>query len=157
MQTAGAWRMHARWLRRVLAIGLAGAHNMRVLGFCLVLGLSPAAQSPPGPARREALGATVLKPQIQMRVRAFGMLCIPLQPQLHSPSPAETDDTTEDEERDEGYDEENVGEDEIANLRVLCFYHPWDCLFHPRHVTRPYGPLSLFATARAALPTDDCR
>ena len=48
-------------------------------------------------------------------------------------SPNQTDDTTEDGEGDEGYDEENVGEDAIANLRVLlllymCFYHPWNCL-----------------------------
>ena len=67
------------------------------------------------------------------------------------------DDATDDEERDDGYDEENVGEDAIANLRVQCFYHPWDCLFHPRHVTRSYESLHLFGTARAALPTDDCR
>ena len=29
--------------------------------------------------------------------------------------------TAEDEEKDERYDEENVGEDGRANLRVLCF------------------------------------
>ena len=74
-----------------------------------------------------------------------------------SPSPAGTDDTTEDEERDEGYDEENIGEDEIANLRVLCFYHPWDCLFHPRHVTRPYESLHSYSAAWAALLTNHCR
>ena len=40
--------------------------------------------------------------------------------------PAKTDDITEDEENDEGCDEDNVGEDGIGNLRVLCWYHPLD-------------------------------
>ena len=72
-------------------------------------------------------------------------------------SPAETGDTAEDEEKDERYDEENVGEDGRANLRVLCFYHPWDCLFHPRHVTLARSEsLRLCFTIRAASPTDDC-
>ena len=87
------------------------------------------------------------------------MLRFLLQRQLHSLSAAKTDATTEDEEGDEGYDEENVDheEDGIANLRVLCFHHPRDYPFHPRHVNRPYGPWHLVATARAALPTEDCR
>ena len=43
-----------------------------------------------------------------------------------------------------------------ANLRVLCFYHPWDC--HPRHVTRPYESLHFnIRDSRSALPTDDCQ
>ena len=67
-------------------------------------------------------------------------------------SPNQTDDTTEDGEGDEGYDEENVGEDAIANPRVLCFYHPWDCPFHPRHATRPCGPLPSSAALGLLFP-----
>ena len=72
-------------------------------------------------------------PEMWLVLCELGIVCcVP----SYGPSYIE-DDTTGDEGRDEGNDEENVGADATANLRVLCFYRPWDFLFRPRHVTRP--------------------
>ena len=53
----------------------------------------------------------------------------------HSPCTVQPDIAAEVDEKAERNDEEDVRKDEIGSLRVLCVYHPWDCLYFTLGIT----------------------
>ena len=80
------------------------------------------------------------------------MLCLQLQPQVHSPGTVKLDIAAEVDEKDEINDEKLVRQDEIGSLRVLCSYHPWDGLCFTLDITWLSEPMYLVAGPRLLCP-----